>query len=142
MSYNTWTTHLTEIRRDDDTERIGFMRPVDGDLWEPLNLLGMALAEPMDRDAAESRVRGYSMPSLIEPMWCKIPRPLSQPVTDARQVGEDSWWERVVVVESNSNEAVVRPYYPMNEDEQTRTVSIQLPAHDVLKFQEPVGSDH
>ena len=137
MPVRHWTTSLTEIRRENDTERIGFLRALDGDTWEPLNLLGMSLAEPSDRESAESVVRGYSMPSLIEPMWCRIPRPLTQAVTDARQVGDNSWWERVVVVESDSNEAKVRPYYPMNEDEQTRTVAIQLPAHDVLKFQEP-----
>lgn len=137
MSSQSWTTHLTEIRRDDDSERIGFLRPVDDDEWEPLNLLGMPLAEPADRDAAENRVRGYSMPSLIEPLWCRIPRPLTDEVTDARQDFEEAWWDRVAVVETSMNEAIVRPYYPMNEEEQTRIVSIQLPADDVLKFKEP-----
>ncbi len=140
MQPDMWTTHLIEIRRDDDGERIGYLRSADDGLWEPLNLLGMPLAEPAERDAAESRVRGYSMPSLIEPMWCRIPRPLTQPITDARQVGDDAWWERVVVVESNSTEATIRPWYPM-EEEQTNVVSIQLPAHDVLKFREPKGSE-
>lgn len=141
MPSQSWTTDLTEIRRDDDSERIGFLRPIEGDLWEPLNLLGMPLAEPTDSGSAENQVRGYSMPSLIEPLWCKIPRPLVEDLTDARQDFDEARWERVAVVETNSDEAIVRPYYPMSEEEQTRTVSIQLPADDVLKFKEPSGSD-
>lgn len=140
MPNEHWKTSLTEIRRDDDSERIGYLRPVDGDQWEQLNLLGMPLAESTNRENAESRVRGYSMPSLIDPMWCRIPRPLKQAVTDSREVGDDAWWERVVVVESNPNDATLRPMYHMNENEQTQTVSLQLPAHDVLKFQEPRDS--
>lgn len=140
MPSPSWTTNLTEIRREDDGERIGFLRHVDGDEWKPLNLLGMPLSEPSDRDRAEKTVRESSMASLMGQLWCKLPRPLVKEVTDARQDFDEAWWERVQVVEITSSSAAIRPYYPM-EEEQTRTVFVQLPAHDVLKFKEPRGSD-
>lgn len=140
MPTKAWTTHLTEIRRDDDSERIGFLRPVDDDLWVPLNLLGMPLSEPTNKDRAENTVLESGMPSLMGQLWCKLPRPLQQQVTNARQDFDEAWWERVTVIEITSISATIRPYYPM-EEEQTRTVSVQLPAHDVVKFQEPRGSE-
>lgn len=136
MNNESWTTHLTEIRREEDGERIGYLRPDSDGLWTPLNLLGMPLDACTDQAIAESIVREKGMSSLLGELWCRIPRPLVEEVTDARLTGDDSWWERVTVVEINSMNARVRPYYPL-EEEQGRIVSVALPAHDLLKTSEP-----
>lgn len=135
MSTELWTTNLTEIRRQDDAERIGFLAP-SGGLWAPLNLLGIPLADPSDREQAESTVRERAMSSIVEPYWCRIPRPLTQPRTDARTVDQTEWWDQVLVVEVTERVATLEPKFVM-ESEQSCLITVSLPASDVLFRNQP-----
>ena len=131
----TWTHNLIEFIRQDDGERIGYLRPV-GDLWKPLNLLGISLSDRDQRDRAEMILLEKAMPSIVEPYWCKIPRPLTEAVIDARTVDEEEWFHQVLVVEITQSLASLKPKSPF-ESEQSAIINVRLPADDVLFLQQP-----
>lgn len=130
-----WTTNLTEFIREEDGERIGYLRLID-DLWQPLNLLGIPMDEASAREDAERILLERAMTSIIEPYWCKLPRPLADQVTDAREVDPDEWFHQVLVVEVNLQRATLRLKSPF-ESEQSATIIVALPADDVLFLKQP-----
>lgn len=131
----SWTTHLAEFRREHDGERIGYLGPL-GELWTPLNLLGIPLGEASERAAAEHLLLEHAMPSIIEPYWCRIPRPLTSQITDARAVDESEWWDQVLVVEISEATARLKPKNLM-ESEQSAIITVSLPAADILLRDQP-----
>lgn len=138
MAASTWRKRLEPVVRPEDEERIGYLRQHDDDRWEPLNLLGIAVGTASTRDDAMSRVHVYAMPSLLEPWWARIPRPLTETI-DARSVGENVEWDRVVVAEVTADRAMMRPMYAWPE-ESGRYLIVDLPADDVVFEREPVES--
>ncbi|MCR4511895.1 hypothetical protein [Aeromicrobium sp. 50.2.37] len=77
--------------RPDDGEHVGYLRP-DGDLVVPCTLLGTALAEPLERDDAETVLDDVGLSYLAE-TWLLI--------------DDDGTQRRVVLVEVDAARAVV-----------------------------------
>ena len=140
MSESDWQTGLVSVIRPGDGERIGFLRQLDDAHWEALNLLGIRLGKPGSRDDAERRVTSEAMASLAQPWWCRVPRPLSEPLVDARTVDEAESWDRVVVAEVLPGHALLRPMYAWPE-ESGHYLRIDLPAADILHDREPRPGD-
>lgn len=136
MADGNWRNTLELVTRSDDNERIGYLRQIDEGRWEPLNLLGIPVGDLADQDAALETVRASAMPSLIEPWWCRVPRPLAEPTVDARSVGDDVEWDRMVVAELTADRAMMRPMYAWPE-ESGKYLAVDLPAADVLHSEHP-----
>ncbi|WP_410669969.1 hypothetical protein [Amycolatopsis sp. cmx-4-68] len=59
---------MIEVRRDEDGELLGHLRPV-GAGWEPVTVFHAALACPAGRDDAEAVVRRDGLSCLADPWW-------------------------------------------------------------------------
>lgn len=92
------------------------------------------MGKPGSRDDAERRVRSEAMASLAQPWWCRVPRPLPEPLVDACNEAES--WDRVVIAEVLPGHALLRPMYAWPE-EAGRYLRIDLPADDILHEHEP-----
>jgi hypothetical protein len=90
-------TPTTAITRDDG-ETVGQVRPVDGGLWVPETVFGGVLGPAAAYDAACAVVLSHGMAALLEPWW----------INDAGS------WDRVGLVEIQSDRVRVRPWSPFN----------------------------
>lgn len=135
MSTAGWPEGTTAFIREEDGEKIGYLLP-ESDLWVAANLLGIPLGDPVDRDSAESELMANAMASIIEPYWCRIPRPLISDRTDARDVDHSEWFDRVLVVEIGEKVATLKPHH-LYESEQSALITVTLPAADVLFMKQP-----
>lgn len=135
MSSSGWPQGTTAFIREEDGEKIGYLIP-ESDLWVPANLLGIPLGDPADRASAESQLMSSAMASIIEPYWCRIPRPLTSDRTDARAVDPSEWFDRVLVVEIGEKVATLKPHH-LYESEQSALITVTLPAADVLFMKQP-----
>ena len=61
------TTTIT-VRRDDDGEVLGYLRPV-GENWQPMTVFHAELAEPTSREDAEDVLRRDGLSSLSDVWW-------------------------------------------------------------------------
>lgn len=136
MEQTHWRDDLVVIVRPEDGERIGYLRQWDEHRWEPMNLLGVALGEPDSRTGAVRTVTSDAMPSIGGAWWCRAPRPLTEPLLDARAVAETEEWQRMVVVELTPDRALLRPMYAWPE-ETGRLLEVALPATGVVHMTEP-----
>lgn len=141
MSQSHWRDDLDTVTRPDDGERIGYLRRIDESRWEALNLLGMRLGDPVTREAAWQRVMNDAMASISRPWWCRVSRPLAERSVDARSVGQDEEWHRMVVVELTSDRALMRPMYAFPE-ESGKFLVVDLPAADVVREHEPADHEY
>jgi hypothetical protein len=140
MNGLNWRAELDAVTRPEDGERIGYLRRIDATRWEPLNVLGIRIGEPASRETALHRVTGDGMASLSRVWWCRAPRPLTEPIVDARTVDDSEEWERMVVVELTPDCVLMRPVYSWPE-EPGHLLAIDLPAHDIVREHEPVGNE-
>lgn len=60
---------MTEIRREDDGELLGFVTPGDDGGWRALAVFGAELATTADRDAAVAAVEAAGLAVLAETWW-------------------------------------------------------------------------
>ncbi|HWV23218.1 MAG TPA: hypothetical protein VNZ58_03435 [Thermomicrobiales bacterium] len=139
MESSSWRDNLEMVIRSDDGERIGYLRPESDDRHSPLNLLGIPVGAPAHREEATDAVKTHAMASLINPWWCRATRPLTEPIVDARTVGEDGQWDRMVVAELTPDRALMRPMYAWPE-ESGCYLAVDLPAVDILFTNEPVDA--
>lgn len=136
MSPGVWRESLELVLRDHDGVRLGFLRQVGGDAWEPLNLLGISLGDAGPREDAIHHVTSGGMDSLSQVWWVRAPMPMVESRLDARAVDDGHDWRRMVVVELTPDRAHLRSAIPWPE-ESGKLVYVDLPAADVLRADEP-----
>jgi hypothetical protein len=115
------------FRRPSDGELTGYLSPVGGDVFVPLNLIGHPLGEPGTRAQSESVLADRGLTSLANYWWVLSPRPFPP---------HDWEWRRIVIVELDKNECTVRPALPYPEEESS-IATVALPADDILRVGPP-----
>jgi len=129
--------------RPSDGELTGYLSPeapegaADGQRFVPLNLIGHPLGDPGSRLESESVLDDRGLTSLANYWWVLSPRPF--PVDhrlDLRDPQRDWEWRRIVIVELDKTECVVRPALPYPEEEGA-TATVTLPADDILRVGPP-----
>ena len=125
------------FRRPSDGELTGYLAPEAHDIFVPLNLIGHPLGNPGTRAESESVLADRGLTSLANYWWVLSPRPF--PVDGALDLRnpQPGWeWRRVVIVELDKNECVVRPALPFPEEEDA-LATVSLPADDILRVGPP-----
>lgn len=138
MAGSTWRESLELVTHPESLERLGYLREVEGGHWEPLDLLGIPLGSPGLRDAAIAAVEAGGLAALDQVWWVRAPTPMVETRLDARSVGEEIDWRRMVIVELTPDRALLRSEIPWPE-ESGKLVSVALPAADVLWREHPDG---
>lgn len=89
------STPVTEVRREDDDELLGFTAPTDSG-WQALTVFGGVLGEHPTEDDALQQVRAQGLASLAEKWWV--------------DVGEG--WQACHLIEASPDRlvAVIAPY--------------------------------
>src|SRR5690625_518958 len=125
MGVRSWRDELELVTHPESRERLGYLRSVGGDNWEPLDTLGIPLGDPQNRDAAVEVVRAGGLASLDQVWWVRAPMPMVEIRLDARSVGEEIDWRRMVIVELTPDQALLRSEIPWPE-ESAKLVSVDL----------------
>lgn len=136
MGAGNWRASLELVTQPDGYERLGYLRVAESGCWEPLNLLGIPLGEAEDREDAVGVVQSQGLASLNRAWWVRAPMPMVDTRVDARSVGEDVDWRRMVVVELTPDRALLRSEIPWPE-ESSKLLVVELPATDVLLREHP-----
>jgi hypothetical protein len=131
------------FHRPSDGELTGYLSPEGFDdaaqtpLFVPLNLIGHPLGDRGTRVEGESVLADRGLTSLANYWWVLSPRPFPvDTVLDLRDPQPGWEWRRIVIVDLDKNECVVRPALPYPEEE-TATATVTLPADDILRVGPP-----
>lgn len=138
MNQSHWRDGLETVTRPGGGERIGYLRRIDESQWEPLNLLGISLGASGSRNEAIQSIHADGLASVDQVWWVRAPTPMVVSRLDARSVDETTDWRRMVVVELTPDRALLRSEIPWPE-ESSKLVSVDLPAADVLRADDPDG---
>ena len=129
------------FHRPSDGELTGYLSPVGDGVFVPLNLIGHPLGDAGSRLQCESVLADRGLTSLANYWWVLSPRPFppvspDEPGLDLRDPRPGWEWRRVVIVDLDPDECVVRPALPFPEEENA-TATITLPADDILRVGPP-----
>lgn len=131
------------FHRPSDGELTGYLSPEGDDVaahtekYVPLNLIGHPLGDPGTRLESESVLADRGLTSLANYWWVLSPRPFPADVELDLRDPQPGWeWRRIVIVELDKNECVVRPALPFPEEE-SATATVSLPADDILRVGPP-----
>jgi hypothetical protein len=113
---------ITEVRRDEDYELMGYVRCID-EQWAALTVFGGLLSVHPTEDEARDTVETSGLSSMAESWWVK---------TDGR------WWPCRLQEASPSGARVwiTAHDYP----EASRLLQLDHPTGDVLRLNEPTDS--
>jgi hypothetical protein len=124
------------FRRPSDGELTGYLSPEGDDVFVPLNLIGHPLGNPGTRAESESVLADRGLTSLANYWWVLSPRPFPVSGLDLRDPQPGWEWRRIVIVELERDDCVVRPALPY-PDEEEASATVTLPADDILRVGPP-----